>query len=298
MPPAADRPADRWLSPRQFAGAAGVSESSVKRLVDGGELPAERTPGGHRRIRVAEAVRFLRRTGRCPADPALLGLTVSGGAGESGADLDRDALRERVRLALLDGREEVIREVVTRWVLRGRPVAEVCDDPLLAAYRRIRSTCEHPSERCVVLHRALSVAREAAAAVRDLLEPPAEDAPAAVLADVGYEVDSLPVHLAAAVARDRGLRVVQLGYGVDPAVLAGAVPRCGAAWVWLSAGGGPRADHRAVARALAAAAAAADRCGARLVLHGDAVPPEAAKESAAGERVDSLAAWDALLRGG
>ena len=46
------------LSPREVAVALGVSESSVKRWVDLGELAALRTAGGHRRITRAEAVRF------------------------------------------------------------------------------------------------------------------------------------------------------------------------------------------------------------------------------------------------
>ena len=40
--------------------ALGVSESSVKRWVDGGDLVAQRTAGGHRRIARGEALRFAR----------------------------------------------------------------------------------------------------------------------------------------------------------------------------------------------------------------------------------------------
>jgi MerR family transcriptional regulator, light-induced transcriptional regulator len=51
------------LSPKALAAAIGVSESSLKRWADEGRLAAERTAGGHRRIAVAEAVRFVRRRG-------------------------------------------------------------------------------------------------------------------------------------------------------------------------------------------------------------------------------------------
>ena len=285
MPPDPARTAPRRLTPAEFGRGIGVSASTVKRLVDGGELPAERTRGNHRRIGLADARRYVRRHGLRVADPSVFGLSA---AGDDAADAD--ALRTRFREALLAGDEAYVRETVLRLVLGGRGVAAVCDDPVAAAYAGIRAGCEHPSERCVVLHAALHAAKEALADLRDLLEPPAADAPALVLADVGYEVDGLPVHLAAAVARDRGLRTVQLGGGVDPAVLAGAVGRCDAAWVWLSAGGGPQADGGAVARAAYAAADAAERCGARLVLHGDALPADAR-----GERVDSMTGWDGLL---
>ncbi|HEX9106572.1 MAG TPA: MerR family DNA-binding transcriptional regulator, partial [Longimicrobiales bacterium] len=50
-----------YLSPRELAEAVGVSESSLKRWADRGVLAVERTAGGHRRIPLGEAVRFIRR---------------------------------------------------------------------------------------------------------------------------------------------------------------------------------------------------------------------------------------------
>ena len=50
------------LSPKELAQAIGVSESSLKRWADEGLLRATRTAGGHRRIPLAEAIRFLRDT--------------------------------------------------------------------------------------------------------------------------------------------------------------------------------------------------------------------------------------------
>src|SRR5690242_3719305 len=62
----------RHLSPRDLADALGVSESSLKRWVDAGKLAAFRTEGGHRRIAVSEALRFIRETGAPVARPELL----------------------------------------------------------------------------------------------------------------------------------------------------------------------------------------------------------------------------------
>ena len=62
------------LSPKDFAGALGVSESSVKRWVDDGKIRALKTPGGHRRIAVHDALYFVRQTGADVARPELLGL--------------------------------------------------------------------------------------------------------------------------------------------------------------------------------------------------------------------------------
>jgi len=62
----------RLLSPRELADALGVSESSLKRWVDAGKIAAARTDGGHRRIALPEAVRFIRETGAPVARPELL----------------------------------------------------------------------------------------------------------------------------------------------------------------------------------------------------------------------------------
>jgi excisionase family DNA binding protein len=51
------------LSPRELAAAVGVSESSLKRWADEGRVKVARTAGGHRRIELAEAVRFIRQSG-------------------------------------------------------------------------------------------------------------------------------------------------------------------------------------------------------------------------------------------
>src|SRR5574338_1107356 len=64
----------RHLSPRERADALGVSESSLKRWVDAGKIVAFRTEGGHRRIAVSEAVRFIRATHAPVARPELLGM--------------------------------------------------------------------------------------------------------------------------------------------------------------------------------------------------------------------------------
>jgi excisionase family DNA binding protein len=48
------------LSPKDLAEVIGVSESSIKRWVDSGLITVSKTAGGHRRIAVAEALRFIR----------------------------------------------------------------------------------------------------------------------------------------------------------------------------------------------------------------------------------------------
>ena len=68
------------LSPRELGQAIGVSESSLKRWADEGRIKFARTTGGHRRIVLTEAVRFIRQAGMPVLRPHLLGL----------ADLEED----------------------------------------------------------------------------------------------------------------------------------------------------------------------------------------------------------------
>jgi len=54
---------NRSLSTRQVAQMLGVSTGSVANWIDEGSLRAGRTPGGHRRVAVADLLQFLRRQG-------------------------------------------------------------------------------------------------------------------------------------------------------------------------------------------------------------------------------------------
>jgi len=62
------------LTPKDLADAIGVSESSMRRWVDSGRLKMTRTAGGHRRIEINEAIRFIRESGTPVVHPEILGL--------------------------------------------------------------------------------------------------------------------------------------------------------------------------------------------------------------------------------
>ena len=62
------------LTPKELAEALGASESSVRRWVDSGDIRIARTAGGHRRIPLTEAIRFIRLINAPVVRPELLGL--------------------------------------------------------------------------------------------------------------------------------------------------------------------------------------------------------------------------------
>ena len=75
------------LSPKSLASAIGVSESSMKRWIDQGQLPVHITSGGHRKIAFSDAIQFIRTHKRTIVDPSALGLRgpedVSSGINQS-----------------------------------------------------------------------------------------------------------------------------------------------------------------------------------------------------------------------
>ena len=297
------------LSPKQVAAAAGVSESTVKRLVDDGSLPAERTAGGHRRIRLRDALAWVRSRGCGRLNPAALAAAVPALEGAGGVDLcDPAAVRRRYAEALEAGEEAVTTGLAVALFVAGAELAEVLEDPIRGRYAGLRGRCDHPSRECLVLHRALANSVAAAGRLRDFVceSPRAEPspgagpsaggaAPAVVTADVGYEVDALPVHLAAALAAALGCRATNLGACVPAAVLGGTLERLKPRFLWLSAGGGTRVDAARVAAACAEAAAGCRAVGAALLTHGDAIPAGFAPDDADVRRVDSLPQFADLL---
>lgn len=51
------------LTTFQIANMLGVSDQSVSNWIDAGQLPADRTPGGHRRVEPQDLIGFLKRQG-------------------------------------------------------------------------------------------------------------------------------------------------------------------------------------------------------------------------------------------
>lgn len=220
----------RLLSPRELADALGVSESSLKRWVDAGKITAARTDGGHRRISLPEAVRFIRETGAPLARPELLDMpdvaavqaTALGPRGD-------DAFRRY----LLEGDVAAARGWLLARYLSGQSIAELCDGPVREAMHRIGELWAHDPEGIFLEHRATDACLQALAPLRATFEPPAR-APFAVGGAPEDDPYLLPTFMAAMVVAAAGLRAVNLGPDTPVGALDRAVAHHAPALVWLS----------------------------------------------------------------
>lgn len=220
----------RSLSPRQLGLALGVSESTVKRWIDAGRLPAQVTSGGHRRVALLPALRFIRRAHRDLADPALLGLTDP----TSPAITEPGALAGRIFEHLSGGRrDELQRDLLAVLATGILEPAELFDGPVRAALRRIGELWRGSHQGIYVEHRATQVLLSVLDDLSALVEPP-DDAPTAVGGSLSGDPSSIPSRMAAIVLRQQGLRAVDLGASLPAAALLEAADELRARLVWLS----------------------------------------------------------------
>jgi excisionase family DNA binding protein len=219
------------VTPRELAEAIGVSESSVKRWVDHGDIVAMRTAGGHRRISIQEAGRYLRERSIPLVRPDRLGLSdlaahdeAESEVGDAGARLF-DYLRR--------GAELEARGLILSLYLQGQSVAEIMDGPLCAAMARIGELWVHGASGIFWEHRATQVVMQALARLRLLIEVP-PDAPVAVGGAPAGDVYLLPSMAVAAVLEGEAVEAVNLGADVPVESLALAAEELNARLVWLS----------------------------------------------------------------
>lgn len=218
----------RLLSPRELADALGVSESSLKRWVDAGKIQAARTEGGHRRITLSEAVRFVRETGAPVARPEILEMgDIANVRGASRSD-------EAFRHYLLEGDAPAARGWLLQRYLAGDQVAALCDGPVRAAMYHIGELWQHDAEGVFIEHRATDCALQALFALRAAIEPPAT-APIALGCAPEGDPYLIPSMMAALVLASTGLRAINLGPDTPSSALALAIARHRPALVWISA---------------------------------------------------------------
>lgn len=212
------------LSPKELALALGVSESSVKRWVDSGEIAASRTRGGHRRITLTEAVQYVRRKRLSVVRPDLLGLPEA-----PGPHADVEAF---TRL-LVDGRDAEARSFLIGRFLEGTSAAELFDDPLRRALEVIGERWLQEGDGVFVEHRAIEVCRRIVLEMRSFFDPDSE-APLAIGGAIAGDAAALGSSCVEIVFMECGYRAVNLGADTPLSAFTSAVERLEPRYVWVS----------------------------------------------------------------
>jgi len=224
---------DKLLTTTDFAQAIGASESSLRRWTNSGAIRTSRTMGGHRRIPLSEAIRFIRESGATIVRPELLGLATAAPAvsrAAGGLVTSEEALYQ----ALADGDAAAVTGQLAGLYLGGMALAEIMDNALAGAMHRLGELWRHDQRGILVEHRATSICLQAVARLRQMLPAPEPAAPIAVGGAGPGDPYVLPSLIVATVLCDSGYRDVNLGPETPIDVLAAAAEEQHAALVWLS----------------------------------------------------------------
>jgi len=237
------------LSPKELAQAIGVSESSLKRWADDGLLRATRTAGGHRRIPIAEAIRFVRQSQATLVRPEILGLPdVEAVSGHLPA---RDDEADTLFGFLREGAAREARGLVMSMYLSGRSVADICDGPIREALQQLGELWRHDPQGIFIEHRATDICMQAVNQLRTILIVP-DNGPVAVGGAPAGDPYIVPSLMTAAVLAAEGFQAINLGADTPAQTLRHAAEHHEARLVWLSATGVTDAETlRAFIEALA-----------------------------------------------
>lgn len=218
------------ISPRELAAAIGMSESSLKRWADDGVIQVTKTAGGHRRITIGEAIRFVRAVRAPLLRPDLLGLNDLTPLGED--VLSADGPADRLFRYLREGKAREARALVLSAYLAGQSVAEIADGPIRVAMERLGELWHHEPAGVFVEHRATDICIQAVQQLRLLVESHAVG-PVAIGGGAPGDPYLLPPMLAAAALSAAGWQTVNLGPDTPFDALLAAAAQHQPRVVWL-----------------------------------------------------------------
>ncbi|MDG2292071.1 MAG: hypothetical protein P8L37_05385 [Phycisphaerales bacterium] len=143
-----------------------MSESSLKRWADRGFLSVTRTAGGHRRISIPEAIRFIRDRELVIQDPMLLGLP---GSAETYSP-DGGNVSDTFLHALQSGDLDVAQSCILARYMSGSSIAEIGDGPVKSALQFLGAQ-GHEGDSIIVEHRATELCVQLIHQLRSLARP-------------------------------------------------------------------------------------------------------------------------------
>ena len=221
------------LTPKLLGQAIGVSESSLKRWSDEGLLNVSRTAGGHRRIDMQEAIRFIRESNQSVVRPEILRLPDLEAEGMQGNTPQNR--REVFTQALMEGNAKTARGIVLDEYLSGKPLAQTCDELVTTAMCCIGDLWNHSEEGIFIEHRATDICVQAINQVRSLmLNISPKEGPISLGAAPAGDPYLLPTMIASAVLASEGWSATNIGPDTPWDVLARSAKAQSASLVWVS----------------------------------------------------------------
>lgn len=218
------------LTPRQLARATGVSESSIKRWCDSGEIATVRTPGGHRRIPLSGAIQFVRGSDYQLEKPEVLGLPAATRRGGLRLDQASAELAE----ALQEGDDETCRQILFELYLDRRRMSEIGDLVIAPAFSQIGHRWETGNLEIFQERRAFEITRNLLHELRLSQQPPPADAPLALGGTMSGDNYALAPILVELVLREVGWRACYLGANLPLSTLVAAIQDKQPRLFWLS----------------------------------------------------------------
>ncbi|TWT94070.1 Helix-turn-helix domain protein [Botrimarina colliarenosi] len=265
MPPAT-------YTPKQIAQALGVSESSVKRWVDSGRLPAAKTAGGHRKVPLSSIAAFVRETGHDLAEPAVLGMVATSRRPSLASS------QNELYDALVDGLESRVREIVLSHYQQGESPQALGDELIGPAFRRIGESWAAGDVAVHQERRACEAMMTTLHELRRWIATPPDDAPLAIVATPPLDFAEVPPRLVELTLLAAGWRVVAAGRGLPLSEIQESVSRHAPRLVCLSVTHleSPSADFVSELNEMACPTASRDAARPRYAVGGGAITPEMA----------------------
>ncbi len=200
-------------------------------MADSGELKIQRTKGGHRKIPIAEAIRYVRENQTNISRPDLLRIERS----ETEADFPgSQSWSERLLVALSEGNYQSAIGLLQAMYVDGISIAEICDGPIRYAMNSIGSIWPSDKKSIFVEHRATVLCARALCQIRLSLPGITENAPLAIGGAPQDDPFWLPSLMASLVLHECGFQEVNLGPNTPVDVLNDSAQDEKPSVVWLA----------------------------------------------------------------
>ncbi|QEL17279.1 helix-turn-helix domain-containing protein [Limnoglobus roseus] len=231
-------PGSSYLSTEQVAKAVGVSVTTIKRWVDEGILPAHKTPGGHRKLVLADVLRLTREGELPPADPCeLLKPTTRGDSAEP-AYFQRQ-LEDAIRR--IDGGQ--IRAILRAAYQSRVPMAALADRVIAPAMRFVGHEWELNRVDVATEHRITQAVVASMYELRGLILANAtRNRPVAIGGAIEGDHYVLPTLMAKLTLLEAGWDAVNVGPNTPAAALIATIERLKPKLVWVSVSHVPVVD--------------------------------------------------------